>query len=116
MKHSIDWLYHRKNCVSCKRARDFLEQHAIDVKSSTDATRERRGPAEALALAKSVAAIQVARGKKILSIDMKKDAPEDDTLVSYLLGPSGNLRAPTIRRGNTLYVGFNEEAYQALVT
>jgi arsenate reductase-like glutaredoxin family protein len=32
-----------------------------------------------------------------------------------LLGPTGNLRAPTIKKGKTLFVGFNEEAYQALV-
>jgi len=28
-----------------------------------------------------------------------------------MLGPSGNLRAPTIRRGKTLLVGFNEDLY-----
>jgi hypothetical protein len=42
-------------------------------------------------------------------------APDDDTLAGYLLGPTGNLRAPTIQQGKSLYVGFNEEAYQALV-
>jgi hypothetical protein len=28
-----------------------------------------------------------------------------------MLGPTGNLRAPTARVGKTLVVGFNEEAY-----
>ena len=27
-------------------------------------------------------------------------------------GPTGNLRAPTLRKGTTLLVGFNEETYQ----
>lgn len=45
---------------------------------------------------------------------MKNDAPDDETLVRHLLGPSGNLRAPTIRKGDTLYIGFSEEAYKAL--
>ena len=58
--------------------------------------------------------IHVARGKKIVTIDMK-DAPDDDTLVGLLLGPTGNLRAPTIKQGKTLYVGFNEDVYRALV-
>jgi arsenate reductase-like glutaredoxin family protein len=57
--------------------------------------------------------IHVARGKKIVTIDMK-DAPDDDTLAGYLLGPTGNLRAPTIKQGKTLYVGFNEDVYQTL--
>jgi hypothetical protein len=54
----------------------------------------------------------VARGKKVVTFDMKKDPPDDETLAAHLLGPTGNLRAPTLRKGKTLLVGFNEEAYQ----
>jgi len=46
---------------------------------------------------------------------MKKDAPDDETLLSHMLGPTGNLRAPVIRKGKTLLVGFNEEAYADLL-
>ncbi|MEZ6006130.1 MAG: ArsC family (seleno)protein, partial [Planctomycetota bacterium] len=31
-----------------------------------------------------------------------------------MLGPSGNLRAPTIRKGKTLIVGFHEELYEEI--
>jgi hypothetical protein len=31
------------------------------------------------------------------------------------LGPSGNLKAPTFRKGSTLVVGFSEEAYQQVL-
>lgn len=55
--------------------------------------------------------IVVAKGKKIASFDMKKSPPDDETLLAHLLGPTGNLRAPTVRKGKTLLVGFNEEAY-----
>ena len=34
--------------------------------------------------------------------------------VEAMLGPTGNLRAPTIRRGKTVVVGFNEEAYERI--
>ena len=54
----------------------------------------------------------VARGKRLITFDMRKDPPDDDTLAAHLLGPTGNLRAPTVRTGKTLLVGFNEEAYQ----
>jgi arsenate reductase-like glutaredoxin family protein len=80
-----------------------------------DANKEKQGKAEALALAKTARVIHVARGKKLVTFDMKKDAPDDATLLAHLLGPTGNLRAPTIKKGKTLYVGFNAEAYQALV-
>jgi len=84
------------------------------VQTLTDASKERKGRAETLALAKTVSKIVVGKGKNVVTIDMKKDAPDDDTLAGYLLGPTGNLRAPTLRKGMTLYVGFNEVAYRKL--
>jgi predicted GNAT superfamily acetyltransferase len=85
------------------------------VTDRTDAAKERRGRAEAVALAKTVAKVVVARGKKVVTFDMKLDPPDDDTLATHLLGPTGNLKAPTLRHGNTLLVGFSEEAYQQLL-
>jgi arsenate reductase-like glutaredoxin family protein len=78
----------------------------------TDAGKEKRGRDAALALAKSVAKVVVGRGKKVITIDMKKEPPDDDTLAAMLLGPSGNLKAPTLRKGNMLLVGFSEVAYK----
>jgi len=43
---------------------------------------------------------------------MKKDAPADEELVKGIIGPSGNLRAPTIVVGKTMLVGFHPEAYE----
>lgn len=40
------------------------------------------------------------------------DPPDDETLAAHLLGPSGNLKAPTLRIGDTLLVGFGAEAYR----
>lgn len=84
----------------------------MTVADRTDATRERKGRDEALALARSVKQVVVAKGKKVVVFDMVKAPPDDDTLVSHLLGPTGNLRAPTLRQGPTLLVGFNDEAYR----
>lgn len=53
----------------------------------------------------------VAKGKNVVRFDMKKDAPDDETLLTHLLGPTGNLRAPTLRVGKALLVGFNEDVY-----
>lgn len=44
------------------------------------------------------------------------DKPSDADLLAVLIGPSGNLRAPTIRIGSTLMIGFNEETYSKLLT
>jgi arsenate reductase-like glutaredoxin family protein len=86
----------------------------VPVGDVTDATKNRKGRAEALALAKTANTIIVAKGKKHVVFDLKKDPPADDTLVAHLLGPTGNLRAPTVIIGKTLYVGFNDDAWAAM--
>jgi arsenate reductase-like glutaredoxin family protein len=51
------------------------------------------------------------KGKKVIHVDLRRDKPDRATLESLLIGPSGNLRAPTLRRGRTLLVGFDEATY-----
>lgn len=87
----------------------------MQVKTLADASKEKRGRAQALALAREAAKVVVAKGKKIVTFDMKKDPPDDETLSAHLLGPSGNLRAPTVRQRETLFVGFSDEAYRELL-
>jgi len=79
-----------------------------------DATKVKLGREDALKLTKKVSRIIAGKGKKITSLDMKKDKPDEETLTGILLGPTGNLRAPTMIVGNTMLVGFNEEAYAIL--
>ena len=77
-----------------------------------DARKERIAKDAALKLARSTDHLWVARGKKVVYLNLKKDQPSDAELAKLLMGPSGNLRAPTIRRGKRLFVGFNEAAYE----
>ena len=81
----------------------------------TVSAREKLGAADALRLARDSSRVIVAKGKKVVAFDMKRGAPSDDDLLGHMLGPTGNLRAPTIRRGKTLLVGFNEDAYTDLI-
>jgi hypothetical protein len=57
----------------------------------------------------------VAKGKKVQVFDMSAP-PDDDTLAAAMLGPTGSLRAPTLRRGKMLLVGFGEPAYEQALT
>ena len=81
----------------------------MDAKKKTLA-----GP-EALVLARAAEQIYVAKGKKIVHVDLKKEKPDDATLLRLMLGPTGNLRAPTVRRGKTLIVGFDAAIYADLL-
>ncbi len=56
-----------------------------------------------------------ARGKKIVTLDLKANRPADDEILALLIGPTGNLKAPTARVGKTMLVGFNEEAYRMVL-
>lgn len=80
-----------------------------------DAGKTRLARRAALELARSAARLVVSRGRSVLEFDMQRDPPDDETLARAILGPTGNLRAPTIRRGTTLLVGFNEQAYATLL-
>jgi hypothetical protein len=86
----------------------------LHVTEVADAGKHKKGRADALALARTASKILVARGKKIVAIDMT-DAPDDNALAELLLGPTGNLRAPTLKKGKLLCVGFSEETYRQLV-
>lgn len=115
MAKKIDWMYFRKSCTTCKRAQSYLDEHEVKVADITDAIKIRKGRADALALAKTVDKIVAVKGKKRVEFDLKKAPPDNDTLIAHLLGPTGNLRAPTAKVGKTLYVGFTEEAYGELI-
>jgi len=56
-----------------------------------------------------------ARGKKVVRIDLKKETPDRATLQKLMIGPSGNLRAPTLRVGKKILVGFDEESYEKVL-
>ena len=52
-----------------------------------------------------------AKGKKVTAIDLRTAPPVDDVLAGLMLGPTGNLRAPIMRIGQTILVGYNDQAF-----
>lgn len=83
----------------------------MTVVETVNATKVRYGEEEALALLENVDTLIAAKGKKVETFDLKADRPDDATLLARMMGPTGNLRAPTARVGRTLVVGFSEDAY-----
>jgi hypothetical protein len=54
----------------------------------------------------------VAKGKKVSEF---AGGTAGKDVVEAMLGPTGNLRAPTLRRGKTVIVGFNEEVFERVL-
>ena len=78
---------------------------------TVNATKTRYSEAEALALLDGIDTLIATKGKKVETFDLKNDRPDDATILARMMGPTGNLRAPTARVGRTLVVGFNPEVY-----
>jgi len=58
---------------------------------------------------RSASSLTVAKGRKISEF---AGGTASADAVGAMLGPTGNLRAPTLRVGKTLLVGFNEGVYE----
>jgi len=64
---------------------------------------------EARALIASVDTVVIAKGKKAVEHPASRVKPAD------LKGPTGNFRAPIVRRGRTLLVGFHADTLESLL-
>lgn len=82
--------------------------------SETNAKKETWGREGAIGLLKKARSLSVAKGKKVVEVDLKKNDLTEDGLLKLVLGPTGNLRAPTLKVGNRIVVGFNQEMYESV--
>ncbi len=79
-----------------------------------DARKQRYGPSDLSGVFKGATRVLAARGKKVLEIELSPNPADSEDLQRAVLGPSGNLRAPTLRVGTTIVVGFNPDVYADL--
>ena len=76
-----------------------------------DARKQTIKGAEALGVLVGVDQLYAAKGTRVVHVDLRKGKPDRAALLGLLLGPTGNLRAPTLRKGRTLLVGFDGPTY-----
>ena len=69
----------------------------------------------AIALARQATTVYATKGKNVVRLDLKTN-PSDEEIAALVVGPSGNLRAPALRVGKTLLVGFDEGTYATLLS
>ena len=81
------------------------------MKTEQNAKKATIGREAAIALAREAGEIISARGKAVRRLSLK-DNPSDDAIAELIIGPTGNMRAPVLRVGKKLLVGFEEEAYR----
>jgi len=80
-----------------------LEKTKSRVASERLSKKQPLNDAEARSLLASVSEVVLARGKAVRTLPAKEASLDD------LRGPTGNFRAPMVRLGKKLLVGFHEE-------
>jgi arsenate reductase-like glutaredoxin family protein len=65
-------------------------------------------------MARAAHRLIAAKGKKVTTLDLQTAPPADEVLAGLMLGPTGNLRAPIMRVGQTILVGYNDQAFTAI--
>ena len=68
---------------------------------------------DARKLLETATKLVVAKGKKVDVFSVTASA--DDVIVEAMLGPTGNLRAPAMRVGNMILVGFHEDVFSEVL-
>ncbi len=89
-----------------------MDAQKIEPEEVVPASRK-LGRSDALALAKSAKRVIVAKGAKVQ--DFAIAGKPDPAAIDAMLGPTGNLRAPCLRVGTTLIVGFSDAAYREVL-
>jgi arsenate reductase-like glutaredoxin family protein len=85
------------------------------VAEQVDARKKSIAGMNVLSVLRGVDHLYATKGRDIVHLDLRTRKPDRATLQSLVLGPTGNLRAPTIRKGRTLIVGFDEDTYLRLL-
>ena len=81
-----------------------MDARGAVITDKTPASRK-LGRADAEALLANAERLYVAKGRKQTELPASDQGAAD-----LMLGPTGNLRAPVVRVGSTLIVGYHEEA------
>ena len=115
MAKQIQWHYHRAGWTSCIRAQEFLANAGIEPKEIEKPTKPPYQKAKVKDLLSKANKVFAAKGNKRLEVNLKEDKVSDEDINKFMLGPTGNLRAPTMVIGETLLIGFNDELYKELL-
>lgn len=111
MARSIDWYYHRKGCTTCGKADAWMSKRGVTAREQVDARKIKVGKPQIAQILRGTHQILAVKGAALVEFNLRQDPPVEKLLYESLIGPTGSLRAPAIRVGRTLVVGFSEDAW-----
>jgi len=114
MSKKVKWYYHRNGWNTCLKIQEFLVNNKIEVDETVLSSKQKiqwEGVEEIL---KEIKQIYSSRGKRVSNLKINTIKKQKTEIEKLILGPTGNLRAPSIIRGKTLIVGFHEDTYNLI--
>ncbi len=91
----------------------MLRAKNIEMREVVEARKEKIAGEEGWQILSSADEIVVGRGKKYESFIPSSENKDD--ILKACLGRTGNLRAPALKIGSRMVVGFNEDMYNIFV-
>ena len=86
----------------------------IALENRENANSKKYNGDDAFALLDNIDELYVRKGRKYVHFNLHKEKPVPEDIAKLMLGPTGNFRAPAIRKDRTLVVGFYEDALHKL--
>lgn len=111
----VTWMYNRNGCKTCANSHAFLDANEVDILEIIDCKEDIKSGDTAISVLENVEKLYSAKGKQVKEVNLSENRPSDEELKKLLLGPTGNLRAPTIRVDETIVVGYNQDTYEKLL-
>ena len=101
--------------MTCGKTREFLASNNVTVSTEVNAKKQAYSESDARSLLNGIDLIISAKGKKVVTLSLKNPKLSWKEIAPLILGPTGNMRAPVVRKGKTLLVGFETATYQRLL-
>jgi len=92
------------------RADEFLAARRIAVRETADARKERFEKQDLRELFKDARRVVAIKAKKRVEFDLEREF-DLDALAEAVIGPTGGLRAPTLKVGRSVLVGFGPDEW-----
>ncbi|HIG86841.1 MAG TPA: hypothetical protein EYQ25_07355 [Planctomycetes bacterium] len=89
-----------------------MDGRPLTIRETVNAAKDKIGAKDLKGVLKDATKLVVAKGKKVMTFDLVRQKMTGAELAKVMLGPTGNLRAPTMRLGKKVLVGFSAEAFE----
>ncbi len=91
----------------------MFEEKQISVGQEVSARKEVFNGEDAWKIIEGAKKVFVASGKNI--IEFEPATADKEAMLKKITGRTGNLRAPTLKKGEIYYIGYNTTLYETLI-